>query len=83
MVCVRETLTTAESDPKDAPDHPVRLRVAGHFAGEPSLGNRIRYIVFDGFSCGKQDLEEKTVPAFLNVFFSGAKVIPFLSRDPS
>jgi hypothetical protein len=50
------------------------LWVAGYFAAEPLLGNRIEHMFCDGFSCGKQDIKEKIIPAVLNVFFSATKV---------
>jgi hypothetical protein len=67
-------MTTGEFDPEKAPGHTVGSRVAECFAAEPPLGNRICHIVCCGFPCGKQEVEEKTVPAVLKVLFSGAKV---------
>jgi hypothetical protein len=73
MVWMRQTLMTGESDRENAAGHKVEMRVAGHFAAG-SLGNRIKHIVCDLFSCGKPEIDEKIVPAVLNICFSGAKV---------
>jgi hypothetical protein len=66
---VRQTLTTGESDPGNGPGHAVGLQVAGYFAVEPRFGNRIKHVVCVGFSCGKQDVEEKTVLLFFTPSF--------------
>jgi hypothetical protein len=59
MVEVRKMLTTRESDPENAPGHAI----------EPPLGNRIKYIVRDGFSCGKHNVEGKVSMPSLRLFF--------------
>jgi hypothetical protein len=74
MVWARRTLTTGESDPENALGQAVGLRVAECFRVEPPFGNPISYIVCQGFSSGKQEVEEKIAPAVLNVFFSDATV---------
>jgi uncharacterized membrane protein len=74
MVWVRETLTTGEPYPEYSSGHTIGLQVAGYFAIEPPLGYPIKYIVCDGFSCGKQEVDEKIGPVLLNVFTSGAKL---------
>jgi hypothetical protein len=73
MVWVSKTLTTGESGPENAPDHVVGLRIARCFAAAPPLGNRIKHIICNGFSCGKQEVEETIVPAIFNIC-SGAKI---------
>jgi hypothetical protein len=48
--------------------------VAGHPVVELPLGNRIKHIIAAGFSCDKQEVEEKIPIAVLNVFVSGTRV---------
>jgi hypothetical protein len=71
MVWVRKTVTTGESDPENAPGHVVGLRVAGYFVVEAPLGNRIKHIIWAGFSCGQQEVKQKIHPAGPDVFLSG------------
>jgi hypothetical protein len=74
MVWLRKILTTGESDPENAHAHAVGLQITECFAVGHPLGNRTSHIVCYGFSYGNQELEEKIVPAFLNVLVSSPKV---------
>jgi hypothetical protein len=69
MVWVRQTLTTGESDPTIAPSHAVGLLAAGCLSAEPPLENRTKRIVCDGFSDGKQEVQEKLSLLSLTFFF--------------
>jgi hypothetical protein len=68
MLWVRQTLTTGESDPENAPGYAVGLLVAWCFAAEPPLRNRTEHLICNGLSCRNQEVEEKNVPAVLNAF---------------
>jgi hypothetical protein len=66
---VRKTLKTDKSDLENTLGHAVGLQIAGYFAVDPPLENRIKHIVCDDFSCGKQKAEEKIVSAVLSIVF--------------